>query len=678
ETLGYAGQVHGLGYSVGVQKSDSTTDAQGQVTGYDSSGLQVQVQSQFDQLETVLGLQMLRAVENGETSSSRLIAADFTRQFGKFGFTLLLQANRQDQETTPPLGPTTQTGGTLSLFRQFGHTTFTVADTLQHTVGPGSDAFSQIPLVTVARQISPALSAGVSFGLQRVTDKLDPAADSHSRIFAITLSSPFSLGNTLTTGRPDPRLPAMIAGRVQVASATSTTTPSYVGFSGASGSGGISNVEVVLDNQYIQRTDLTGGFQFSFVSPGQHQLRVETSSLPRGTTAATPVQIISIEGGQEAQVVFQVGNFGGILGHVYGTDTSGNPVPLPDVKLRVDGGSYSQTDSSGEYGFGGLTPGSHTVEVIENTIPAFASFDPSQLKQSVDVSNGSYTKLDFDAQALGSISGKILYGPEMARDHMTGGVPNAYVVAEPGEHAAIDDDDGNFIIDNLPAGDYTVSVDPETLDEGLGAGPSSVTVHLGPGEHYEGVGFTVGRFEKKVVFSLLSGSSTASAPVIHLAEGRLPPGGTTEVTVDAPPGAKNVTLAVFGGHVPLSYDKSRKRWTGEIAVPKDAKAGDYDVDAAVASGTVPTSTTLRVDPSEPLVIVTYAPKNAPLGTTVSVRARFLVDVKAGDRIEWEDGDVTVLSKPVTGRVFTFDVRLSLRPLHGLLLTRGGKLPIELL
>ncbi|MBV8331918.1 MAG: hypothetical protein JO192_04220, partial [Candidatus Eremiobacteraeota bacterium] len=119
-------------------------------------------------------------------------------------------------------------------------------------------------------------------------------------------------------------------------------------------------------------------------------------------------------------------------------------------------------------------------------------------------------------------------------------------------------------------------------------------------------------------------------------------------------------------------------WSGEVAVPATAKAGNYSVVPAGASGSAPPPVTLTVDPAMPLAILQYTPAHPSPGALVRVHARFLVDVAAGDKIDWEDGQVTVLSKPVTGRVFTFDVDLSLRPLHGTLLTQGGRLPIEIL
>jgi hypothetical protein len=252
-------------------------------------------------------------------------------------------------------------------------------------------------------------------------------------------------------------------------------------------------------------------------------------------------------------------------------------------------------------------------------------------------------------------------------------------VAEPGDEAAIDEDDGSFVIDNLPAGDYTISVDPETIPESLGVAPDSVTVHLEPGEHYKGLLFTVGRAEKKVVFTLLSGNPPPVVPAVRLSEGRLPPRGTTAVAINAPASATGVSVTAFEKRIALVYDNSNAKWVGEMEVPTDAKPGPYTVTGSVGGvASAPASAMITVDPSIPLVILQYTPRNAAVGTPVTVRARFLIDVHPGDTITWQDGVRTVLGKPVSGRVFTFTKELTVLPLHGLLLTSKGTLPIELL
>lgn len=570
-------------------------------------------------------------------------------------------------------GQSLNTSMGFSLGRTFGRTGVNIDETLEHQISDETNAITSNLQFELSRQLSPAVTVQVQYGLQSLTDKLNPAQNGRSRNFAIQLNAPFSFGNGIVSGKVDPKLPATIVGRVVMATTTSST------FSGLSSSG-LANVLIVLDDKTIQRTDVNGNFQFAFVTPGQHQLRVDSSSLPRGVTVDIPVNTIQVQGGQTAQVSFLVGSFGGISGHVYGRNDTGAIVPLPNVLLRVDGGTYSQTDSSGAYGFGKLQPGKHTVSVVENSVPAFATFDSANDKQTVNVQNGQYTVVDFTALPLGSIAGSILFGKDM--DKEAGEVvPNAYVVAEPGEHAAIVNDDGSFVIDDLPPGDYTVSVDPETIPEGLGVEPDSIAVTLQSQEHYEGAAFTVGHTEKKVTFSFVGGnvgSSEVTVPKTHLSEPRLPLRGYTGVTVDAPQSAGSVTLKVFGSTDTLVYDAKAERWAGSITVPTNAKAGSYDIAPVVANGTQPEPARLIVDPKMPVALLQTIERNAQVGTYVRVRARFLVDARAGDRIDWADGQVTTLGKPVAGRVFTFSLRLTLRPLHGILLTRGVKLPISLM
>ncbi|HTZ54601.1 MAG TPA: carboxypeptidase-like regulatory domain-containing protein [Candidatus Acidoferrum sp.] len=579
--------------------------------------------------------------------------------------------------TAPTL--TLQKGISFDVAQQFRKTTVQFGETITRTISDTSDAIQHTPLINLTRQISPVISVTTSFGYQTLRDSINPAVDGHTRVFSIALSAPFSYGNANVAGRIDPHLPATITGKVLLASSNATGQGAASNFATFAGTGGVANVLVTLDGKIVQRTDVSGGFQFSFVTPGQHQITIDNSSIPRGFTAAVPVQTVVVEGGQMATVSFSIGTFGGILGHVYGSDSSGNPLPLSNVQLRVDGGAYSQTDTSGAYGFGGLSAGQHEVAVIPQSIPASADFSPADLIQKVTVSDGRYTTLDFHAQLLGSIAGTIVYAKDM--DKQAGlGVLNAYVVAEPGEHAAIDQDDGSFIIDNLPGGDYTVSADPETIGQGLGAAPDTITVHLAPGEHYKGIQFLVGRFEKKVVFSLLAGGATPApaVPEVRLSETRLPPRGTTYVAIDAPEIASDVFAVAFGKRVNLTFDKASQRWTGEVEVPEKAGAGEYPVSGSVHGAPVPKAATLTVDPKLPLAIVQYSPRNAPVGATVTVRARFLVDVHAGQTITWSDGTTTVLDKPITGRVFTFRKLLTLLPLHGLLLTPKGTVPIVLL
>ena len=691
ETISYSPSAKFGGMAFTFTRQDANSAGE---TLWSNTGA-VSLATQFLHTTATLGGQFQRSLDDGASNEAESVLASLRRAVGRhLSFGLTGQIQKSSQIAAPPSPEATATpfgvlapavglqkGFSFDVAQQWKKTTVQVGETITRTISDSSDAIQRTPLINLTQRISPVISVTTSFGYQTLRDRLNPAANGHSRVFSISVNAPFTYGNTSVSGRVDPRLPATISGKVLIAGSNATGSGGNSNFATfGNSSGGVGNVLVTLDNRYVQRTDVTGGFQFSFVPPGQHQITIDNTSIPRGFTASNPVQTINVQGGQAATASFYIGTFGGILGHVYGTDPLGHPIPLSNVQLRVDGGTYAQTDSSGAFGFGGLSAGQHVVTVIPQSIPASADFSPSDLVQKVSVSDGQYSTLDFHAQLLGSIAGTILFAKDMGKQAGVG-VLNAYVVAEPGDHASIDEDDGSFIMDNLPAGDYTISVDPETIPAGLGAAPDSVTVHLGPGEHYSGIQFSVGRYEKKVVFSLLSGGAATpapSAPAIRLSETRLPPRGTGSVEISAPADAQDVFATAFGKRITLAYDKEIEKWLGEVEVPVHASAGEYPVDGSVHGTAVTPAAKLTVDPKLPLVTVQFLSHNNVVGQTATVRARFLVDVHAGDKITWEDGTQTVLGKPVSGRVFTFQKQLTLLPLHGLLLTPRGPIPIELL
>lgn len=609
---------------------------------------------------------------NSPRSGSWQSALQSQLRLGAFALTL----SDQELRTSGGLGGAGHQGSlSAQLGRTSGKTTISLNFMRTLTQDSISDAISRIPTVSVTRQISPAFSVTAAYGTESLVDRLNPVVDGRSRIFNIQLNAPFVFGSgALVQGRVDPKLPSTIGGRVTLDSGSAAT------YLAGSGSYGVANAMVVLDGRIVQRTDLNGNFQFSFVTPGQHQLRLETSSLPRGLTADAPVVTLTVQGGQSAQVNFLVGDFGGIAGHVYGISRDGERVPLANVLVRVDSGAYSQTDSSGAYGFGRLSPGEHTVSVLENSVPAFATFSKSELTQKVNVNRGQLSHATFTAEPLGSISGYVLYAKDVPKPYVPGdGALNAYVVAEPGNEAAIANDDGSFVLDDLTPGTYTLSIDPETVADGLGQVSPDLTITLAARERYKGAIFKISRKKKKVLFTFFGNAGAAAptlAPSLQLSEPRLPPGGAAEVSVAAPADAA-VSATAFGRSERLHYDAARKRWIGEIVVPKGTRAGRFEVRAHAATGRAPLPGELTVDPRLPIAILTASPGSAKIGEYVTVRARFLADVRPGDRILWADGQKSVLGKPLVGRLYAFTLKLSARPMVGILVTAHGRFTVRL-
>lgn len=591
--------------------------------------------------------------------------AMFQEPFGSYIASAQFQKSRQiSEQTFDDVGESD-----VSLSRQWGVTSLALSDTFTHTQTLTSNAYQTAPLLTLTRRLSPVLALALSYGLQTTRDTLNPSSNGRSRLFNIQLTAPFSIGNGLVQGHANPRLPATISGMV-------INDIGNQGPFAASVSNGVGNVMVVLDGSQVQRTDLSGRFQFNFVTPGHHTVQLQLASLPRGVTPDQPVASVDVQGGQQGQVVFRIGTYGAIQGHVFGRDPAGNLVPLPGVVLMLDtSGGIATTGPDGLYGFGRLTAGTHVVTVQNSSLPAMASLSADSLSQKIAVRTGEISTLDFTAKPLGSIAGFVTFDSSLAPDHK-GGVLNAYVVAEPGDYAAITNDDGSFLLDDLPAGTYSLDLDPETVPKDTGNVSGAQTVTVDPGAAVQGIRFLVGVAQKNVVFTLKAVGPPV--PTVALEESELPPGGATEIAVDADPAAKRVTARAFGKTIDLSYERARKKWIGTIVVPLTAAPGAASVDVNVeAAQAASSSADLTVNPKLPLATFTMTPRRPVRGQYVTVRARFLADVHAGDKIRWLDGQITKLSRPITGRVFQFTVKISEQPLNGLLLTRQGELPITL-
>ncbi len=650
--------------SMMLQLGDDRTISDGDKQWIGTAGLQFA--TSLRDLSALFGAQATRTTSfTAAPLSTMTYQSTFQKPLAGFLAGLQLQTTRSASE-----GSFTHIGsvqGTLT--RQFGLTALSFSDTFTHTFAPAVDQRQWAPLLTVQRRISAALALGISYGIQSTRDALNPGANGSTRMFNVQVTAPFAIGSGVVQGHANPKLPATVSGTVTNSLSAQSSYAQAI-------AGGVSNVAVVLDGVQVQRTDLAGHYQFNFVQPGRHTVEIDLASLPRGVTPDEPVATINVLGGQEGVLNFEIGTSGAIIGRIMGRDADGTLVPISGVVLTVDtDGGVSTTATSGMFGFGKLTPGTHTVAIQESSLPATVAVSKDTLSRQVSVRAGQVTSLDFLASSLGSLAGAIVFDPSLAPEH-SGGAFNSYVVAEPGDFAAIADQDGSFLMDNLPPGTYTIDVDPETLppDTGNTLGPQTITV--GPDQHIEGVRFTIGHKAKAVVFSFKTAEAPgAQADLQHTA---LPPGGTTEIALDAPAGSASVTASAFHQTFPVTYDAKRKRWIGTVVVPLNAAAGKESVKIAVKGSThFETATDLNVDTKIPIATFTTTPRRPLVGQYATVRARILADVHAGDVIHWADGQVTRLGPPLTGRVFLMTVKISVHPLHGLLLTRQGQLPILL-
>ena len=523
--------------------------------------------------------------------------------------------------------------------------------------------------VSVVRRLSNVVALQVSGNVFRQTGL---GGGSGSGISA-SLVGPFGFGQPRQTfGRPNPKLPAVIRGIV-----TYSTSPSPFAYT-QTAQRGYNNALIILDGRVTQRTDASGEFEFRFVSQGTHTLRIDPATIPPGLITDREYQTVQVDGGQTTTIQFSVGNFAGVAGRVVATESGGKTRGLAGVGIAVDGIQAVTTTPDGHYAVGRLSPGAHTVEIVEATIPSTVAFVADK-KKTVTVTAGTSTPLNFVATPLGSIAGNVL-APVDGGFGQFGGMKNVYVVAQPGEHAVITDDDGAFVLDNMPPGTYTLAVDPDTIPDGLGvlSGPEG-PVALEGGATVSGLVFKLGAGAKQVVYTFNDGKRQ---PIQVSADpATVPPGAVLRITAHV--GAKDVKELlvesdVFGGF-PLRHDVKTGVWTGSLVVPALAK-GDYALsvtahrkDVTDASALVP------IDPAIPLFAVRFTPRSPEPGHSIKVMLKTLAPVEEGDTLLFEDGYKIVLPKP-SGRLFTFDMRLWRKglPYSANLVTKKGlNYPISL-
>ncbi|HET9029650.1 MAG TPA: carboxypeptidase-like regulatory domain-containing protein [Candidatus Aquilonibacter sp.] len=532
-------------------------------------------------------------------------------------------------------------------------------DSLRVSTGGADQSTNQfMQTYSFTRRLSPVVAARVTYSLTRQSGALGGVA--HYLNFDIV--GPLAFGGAARySGRPNPNLPAIVEGHVFLQNEAS----SY----GLTGNRGIPNVLVTLDGGLTQRTDATGAYEFRFVRPGVHALTISTGTLPPGVIPDSATQSFTIQGGQIFNVDFSAGLFAGVQGRVVQMHGS-TEIPVAGIQLVVDNKQRGYTASDGSYQIGHLSPGRHTVAIVVESLPSNVTA-PGDGKKEVTVTTGSLATLNWQLTGLGSIEGEVLFTSDSGFGDLQG-AKDVYVVADPGEHAAITDDDGHFLIDNLPAGQYTLSVDADSLPDGeaIVQGPDG-PVTIAGGEAIQGITFKVGAKAKQVIMTF-SGGPSAAVDASFVPD-QVPQGGIAELRVSTnAKGVKSVLASGDIGSFPLHYDRARKLWIARFKAPA-VQNGDYlmhvDVKGETSGGG---DASITISNAIQTVVAHGVPAHPSPGQTVRVVAKIVADVEAGDIVAMEGGQQFKLPKP-RGDVFVFSVRAPhALPLRGIIFTKRGE------
>jgi hypothetical protein len=225
---------------------------------------------------------------------------------------------------------------------------------------------------------------------------------------------------------------------------------------------GLPGLTVRLNNGRTTRTDVRGCFEFDGLSPGEYRLVLPLEQLGSGVRLTTPIERdLRLYEHRIEQVNFGVVNFSRLIGAVfndYALDgvRQADALGLRKVALTIEGQGVDRriaTDGAGEFEVDDLAPGSYRISIDLATLPA--NYEPAVATVAVDLAPSSTTTVSMAVRALRSIAGGVFL-----RASNGSLIPLRGIRVRAHASEALTDDDGRFMIRNLPAGELTVTLEP--------------------------------------------------------------------------------------------------------------------------------------------------------------------------------------------------------------------------
>jgi hypothetical protein len=197
--------------------------------------------------------------------------------------------------------------------------------------------------------------------------------------------------------------------------------------------------------------------------------------------------------------------FGTITGLVWhdengdGKKQKGEP-PLKDISIILDNKKKADVNRIGEYRFGPIPKGKHTVELDIKGVPAFLGRD--SLKKTIETGLVDFKTVNFPIFSLSSISGIVYYdnNHNFRKDPEEKGVPNVKVSIIQRDYSkhTYTNFFGEYSIQNIVPGNYTVQA--SRFPPGYDLSPRGFVLYLQltGGMKREGLNFGISKPVKKI------------------------------------------------------------------------------------------------------------------------------------------------------------------------------------
>lgn len=167
----------------------------------------------------------------------------------------------------------------------------------------------------------------------------------------------------------------------------------------------------------------------------------------------------------------EANNFGAVSGRVYqdvddnGQFDIGTDKPQSQVKVRVDGNRYVETNADGIFRFEAIVAGDHRVYLDLLSVRADLTL-PDGSSRNLTIGGGRSSTFDFRLVRTGRIAGRVFLDKNANGKLDDGESPLADVrVVTASGRDTLTDADGYFTIADLAPGEHVVFIDEKTLPE---------------------------------------------------------------------------------------------------------------------------------------------------------------------------------------------------------------------